>query len=484
MDSEEESILPGEGNGQPGLLTEANLRAAAAASLLSPGSSAPAASAAAASAAAGLGLSARMPLLLPAPAPAGAVPAPAVPRGIDHPTIKPIYTMAKAAFQAAGVPASGNLSWSEFHQPFAAAPYPASQEEASALAARLSSDMATFLTSFQTMNKFASKSREPQNKKQRLAIAPAEAPSPSASPDGGGVVVRSRAESPAPSLASICTAVSTGLKRKQLEANLEDAAARAASSAKGEFLIEDSWPREVKCFFPELGAAVLATNRLCMGVGAALSTAFACHGEDPLRMDGESFDMLVPVVDTSNFVSAAESPSRLLDHLREVYVKLARLQEAAVAARAQLKRCFDLYKLATQTRGANWLTVQQLQYREYSDRSNSTFDSTCKPLVAFEDKVRAALIACEQSHTLTKEGAILGPVCPAVAAALRLGPAASAQHGGAPRGKGPRSFTKGAGKASKGGANKPSRKQRKAKKAAAGAGAPVAAAAGGAPAGP
>ena len=64
------------------------------------------------------------------------------------------------------------------------------------------------------------------------------------------------------------------------------------------------------------------------------------------------------------------------------------------------------------TNGANQLTIQQLRFREKSDRCHSVFDSISQPLILSEDKTRAALIACEQMHTMSQEGSSARSVPP------------------------------------------------------------------------
>ena len=144
------------------------------------------------------------------------------------------------------------------------------------------------------------------------------------------------------------------------------------------------------------------------------------------------------------------------------------------------------------TKGANWLTVQQLQFRERVDRSHAVFDSVAAPLVSWEDKTRAALLACDQTHTMNREGKLLGPVCPSVVAALARAPRGAPAAGNA---AGARAFAAGAGKrkahktstaagGAKDGTKKRSRSSRGSGKATAGAAPPPSAAAAPAAAGP
>ena len=147
-------------------------------------------------------------------------------------------------------------------------------------------------------------------------------------------------------------------------------------------MIEESWPREVKCFSPELSAAVLAGWALSESAGRTLGAAFICDGDDPLSMDAESFSSLPPAFDTRDLSVMKQTPTHALEHIRQLQASIAALHGVTVAARASLKRCFDLYRLACMTKGANWLTVQHLHFREKSDRCHSVFYSISQLLVS------------------------------------------------------------------------------------------------------
>ena len=75
----------------------------------------------------------------------------------------------------------------------------------------------------------------------------------------------------------------------------------------------------------------------------------------------------------------------------------------------------DVYNLATQTQGANYWTLRQLQSREVADEHRKEFDVNHKVLRTWEDKVRSALIHAEQQTAfLSRDGALRGPVDPLV----------------------------------------------------------------------
>ena len=117
-------------------------------------------------------------------------------------------------------------------------------------------------------------------------------------------------------------------------------------------------------------------------------------------MDPESFSFLPPAINKRDMGVLEHTPAPVLGHIRQLQSSIAALHGVTVAARSSLKRCFVLYRLACMTKGANWLTVQQLQFQpfwEKSDRCHSVFDPISQPLVSWEDKTRAALVACQDA---------------------------------------------------------------------------------------
>ena len=65
-----------------------------------------------------------------------------------------------------------------------------------------------------------------------------------------------------------------------------------------------------------------------------------------------------------NVIDQTPAPALPVEHIRQLQASIAVLHGGTVAARASLKRCFDLYRLTCMTKGANWLTVQQLLFRK------------------------------------------------------------------------------------------------------------------------
>ena len=139
--------------------------------------------------------------------------------GVDHPALRLQYDLAKLICSRAGVPQQNDtFSWASFIRQFKETPYPADDNAASLLAERLSREAGAFVSSFK------------------------------------------------------CN------KRRRAEKAAEEAAATAAVHAQGQLMIEDSWPREVKCFLSELRAAALAGRALSECAGWTLGATFICDG--------------------------------------------------------------------------------------------------------------------------------------------------------------------------------------------------------------
>ena len=373
---------------------------------------------------------------------------------VEHPSVKVQFALAKATLEATGIPASGGpCNWTSFSNMFKEIPYPADNDAATLIADRISRELAATVSSFRLLKGATERKRrtEPRSAQGRVSgrdAAYAPAPDDAAEEEG-------RSSSPTPSAASSRAGDASTAKRLRTAEAVEEAAALAAVKSQGHFFNPDeTWPRDVRCFLPELGAAVLASKHLASSVAQALQAAFVCSDEDPLCLDADSFSQLTPVIDTRDIDVFDGNSASALEHIRLLQKSIAALNGSLVASRASMTRCFDLYKLACMTKGANWLTVQQLQFRERADRSQAVFDSHSTPLVSWEDKTRAALIACDQTHTMNKEGKLLGPVCPAVALALARPPRGPGPAGGAQAASGGgRAFAAGACKRK--GGNKP-----------------------------
>jgi len=206
-------------------------------------------------------------------------------------------------------------------------------------------------------------------------------------------------------------------KRPRTETREEDFSAAAAGAKSGAAVrIEDDWPADVRVFYPELGR----TNAAISAAGEALNklarALFADESLTATEMSGRQFS-------TSELRFALSSEyfpdEEVRDWLNGLVHGLCDLQHRIVRAATASKRAFDLYSLATQTQGGSWLAVQQLLFREVYDEQKVSYDPSYRPLTTWAEKVAAALVACEQANALSKDGAPMGPVSPAVAKALQ-----------------------------------------------------------------
>jgi hypothetical protein len=239
---------------------------------------------------------------------------------------------------------------------------------------------------------------------------------------------------------------------------------------------------------PEISAAVLSVRLLMQAVSNLLRLTHACGSLVPDKLPEADFGKLPLVVDPSD---RDVCELRLREHLTAVLDCAAKIQPLAVRAGASSTRCFEAYKLMTQTKFADAWTLIQLQSREASDARAVAMLEVHKPLTCWLDKISAALIACEQSQALTRDGLLLGPVDPRVAAhvaARRRAPAGRQDRGGPSAGAkgrsgGPRGDNRGSrpsgGKAPSSGDAKTAAKHKSRKRPSAGSGAAAAAAAGG-----
>jgi len=205
--------------------------------------------------------------------------------------------------------------------------------------------------------------------------------------------------------------------RPRTETREEDFSAAAAGAKSGAVVrIEDDWPADVRVFYPELGrtnAAISAAGETLNKLARAL---FADESLTATEMSGRQFS----TTELRFALSSEYFPDEeVRDWLKGLVHGLCDLQHRIVRAATASKRAFDLYSLATQTQGGSWLAVQQLLFREVYDEQKVFYDPSYRPLTTWAEKVAAALVACEQANALSKDGAPMGPVSPAVAKALQ-----------------------------------------------------------------
>jgi hypothetical protein len=143
--------------------------------------------------------------------------------------------------------------------------------------------------------------------------------------------------------------------------------------------------------------------------------------------------------------------------------------------------------VANHTQGANWETVRKIQFCDGYNREHGDFDPEAASLDSqkWAEKVAIAMKTIGQERGLSKDGTLLGPVCPGIVRCSRHGPNRRGAHNGHSRGHSTHSFSRCdssarstiSGKRGRGGRRDGNSGGRSRQRADAGAGAPAAAAA-------
>ena len=100
---------------------------------------------------------------------------------------------------------------------------------------------------------------------------------------------------------------------------------------------------------------------------------------------------------------------------------------------AHAMRC---YWLANHTDGANWETVRQIHFRDRHDQEQAKFSVGPVQEMSWDEKVALAMKRIDQNRGLSKDGVLLGPICPDIPRGGRAGQRPLAEHNGKGRGGG------------------------------------------------
>jgi len=253
---------------------------------------------------------------------------------------------------------------------------------------------------------------------------------PSGNPISREVTVRQhglgRASSPAPSLtpssasafaASASSAASTA-KRARTTVDISDGEEPSAEAIFGSqsspFDAAQGRPPCERVMNPELHTLVQLSRRHTRHCNKLLGCLFAA--EDIVEMNASTF-AATPLCFQSGSLDEA-TPEELRATIQSLVDESVRFHASVTALRDQALRCLQLWRLGCCTGGANWLTAQQLTYREKSDKQLSLVLDRHKPLVSWDDKIKEAMLACRQSEFLAKDGSLPGALDPLVAIAL------------------------------------------------------------------
>ena len=164
--------------------------------------------------------------------------------------------------------------------------------------------------------------------------------------------------------------------------NMAESVARIMAAKKEEDALLAGANLDVRMYTPELLEHFRQARALLSGIEAF---AAACS------------QVLTPVLDkpADEFIAAPLSlmgrvtPQPVIDHM----FGLHRLARKVVESTNRIQRIF---LLGNHTTACNWETVEQLLYRERADKSRAAFDINLVPLSSWEDKVKAAIIACKR----------------------------------------------------------------------------------------
>ena len=211
--------------------------------------------------------------------------------------------------------------------------------------------------------------------------------------------------------------------------NMADSVARIMAAKKEEDALLAGANLDVRMYTPELLEHFRQARALLSGIEAF---AAACSQVLTPVLDKPADEFLVAPLSSMGRVT----PRPVIDHMFGLH-RLARL---VVESTNRIQRIF---LLGNHTTACNWETVEQLLFRERADKSRAAFDINLVPLSSWEDKVKAAIIACKRDREgLTKDNkALVGPLCPTQQ--LRAKTGAPRGGGQAKGGNGARGFGRG-----------------------------------------
>jgi hypothetical protein len=165
---------------------------------------------------------------------------------------------------------------------------------------------------------------------------------------------------------------------------------------------------ESEYFSPLLVDANLARRKVCAAIEQVCALIVDMLPDQILSASPSAFAE-APLRSEADETSPAEVRAALLD---EVTSRLEKLRSAGASLRKATSQVMHIYWLANHTAGASWDTVAQLVFREEYDRRMVAVTDGYTPLVSWEEKVAAAMLAIKQDHHLTKDGVPLGQVNP------------------------------------------------------------------------
>ncbi len=246
-------------------------------------------------------------------------------------------------------------------------------------------------------------SREVTVRQRGLGVARASSPTPSSTPSSASAFASSAAST---------------AKRARIDDDSSDGEEPSAESIFGSqsspFDAAQGRPPCERVMNPELHQLVHLSKRLNKRGNRFLGCLFT--GENLMEMNTATFTAAPLCFARGSLDEATEEELRSM--VQSLIYKSTKFHASVTAMREQALRCLQLWRLGCCTGGANWLTAQQLTYREKQDKQLSLVFDRHKPLVLWDDKIKEAMLACRQSEFLAKDGSLPGALDPQVAIAL------------------------------------------------------------------
>lgn len=210
----------------------------------------------------------------------------------------------------------------------------------------------------------------------------------------------------------------------------------AADAARSSFAstFSNRGSREARVFTPMLADTHQSQRALCAALDVLGRRLLVFPHGSLLSMTESQFA-------EAPFVAAFgdDAPPDVRGAVASAVEALAACRSAAQALQLHARIMVRMYWLATHTGGANWDTVQQVLFRENYDREMrlvdvvATGDTNDAPLVTplrkWPEKVAEAMKVLGQERGLSKDGAVLGPLCPELAATRGGGNTGQAARG-------------------------------------------------------
>jgi hypothetical protein len=210
----------------------------------------------------------------------------------------------------------------------------------------------------------------------------------------------------------------------------------AADAARSSFAstFSNRGSREARVFTPMIADTHQSQRALCAALDVLGRRLLVYPHGSLLSMTESQFT-------DAPFVTAFgdDAPPEVREAVASAVAALAECRSAAQALQLHARIMVRMYWLATHTGGANWDTVQQVLFRENYDREMRLVDVVAAgdtndaplvtPLRKWPEKVAEAMKVLGQERGLSKDGAVLGPLCPELAAARGGGNAGQAARG-------------------------------------------------------